>query len=241
MLKVDSLSKSFGDLHVIQNVSFELGDAELVGLVGPSNGGKSVLIKLLGGILEADSGEITFDEPSTSESIGFSFQEEALFDSMTVIENVAFPLLVHKTASHTEAMERAYKILSDVGLAKAINKVPGQLSGGMRRRVAIARALVARPKLVFLDDPTAGLDPVAASVIMNLITKLHNEYESCMVVVSHDIRRLLPHVERVIALFNAVISYDGPPRGLVDNAPEQVFNFLATRFDFSKWQSAAVN
>lgn len=240
MLSVNSLAKSFNGNNVIDGVSFELADSELIGLVGPSNGGKSVLIKLLGGILEADSGQAAFNDEQDKSRIGFSFQEEALFDSMSVIENVAFPLLVHRTFPHDQAMEKAHQMLSEVGLAQAMNKVPGQLSGGMRRRVAIARALVNRPKLAFLDDPTSGLDPVAANVIMNLILKLHKELQSCFVIVSHDIRRLLPHVERVLALFEGQILYDGCPKALVKDAPQNVLNFLSTRFDFSVWQEAQI-
>lgn len=238
MLSVKSLSKSFSGNSVIKDVSFELADSELIGLVGPSNGGKSVLIKLLGGILDPDLGEVTFANEENKSRIGFSFQEEALFDSMSVIENVAFPLLVHKTFAHEEAMDKAYQMLSQVGLSQSINKMPGQLSGGMRRRVAIARALVSSPRLAFLDDPTAGLDPVAANVIMNLILKLHNELKSCFVIVSHDIRRLLPNIERVLALFEGQILFDGCPKALVKSAPQNVLNFLSTRFDFSVWQEA---
>ncbi len=244
---VSGLRKSFGGKPVLRDVNFTVERGSIVGVVGPSGVGKSVLLKILGGVLEPDSGNIDWESAvgeSHKNEVGFLFQEGALFDSMTVIENVAFPLLVKPQESgalglssvrenYSQAMERAFSILTQVGLAKAYKKVPGQLSGGMRRRVGIARALVANPELVLLDDPTGGLDPVAASVIIELIKELHRQHSATIFIVSHDIRRLLPNVERVIALFEGQVACSLPPRELVEKAPEEVVKFLATRFDFS--------
>ena len=278
MIHVRNVSKSFDGRNVLHDVTFSLRPGEFVGLVGPSGGGKSVLLKLLGDVIEPDSGSVDFDTESDSVraanintagapagglpgrpdreskpkdgqqiTTGFLFQEGALFDSMTVLENVAFPLIAKRTdptyakVGRDEAFARAHKILAAVGLSKAWSKVPGQLSGGMRRRVAIARALVSEPELVLLDDPTGGLDPVAASVIISLIKALHNEYKPTVIFVSHDIRRLLPNVERVLGLFGGTIVCDLPPDQLVAKAGPDVLKFLATRFDFDGFKSAGPN
>lgn len=241
MIEVRSIQKSFGKLPVLRGVSFTLNDGELVGLVGPSGAGKSVLLKLLGNVLEPDAGSIEYRTPNgdgSTHRVGFLFQEGALFDSMTVLENVAFPLFSTETAhgemSYSEVMERAHAMLCEVGLGAAYKKLPGQLSGGMRRRVGIARALVSHPDLVLLDDPTGGLDPVAARVTMNLILSLHAQYRPTVVLVSHDIRRLLPSVERVLALFEGKLQCDEPSGLLVERAPERVLHFLSTRYDFNE-------
>jgi len=244
MLKVKKLYKSFADRTVIDGVSFSLDDGDVVGLVGPSGVGKSVLLKLLAKVIEPDEGEVVrmaglVGRRVDEYNVGFLFQESALFDSMTTLDNVSFPLLstgalakAEKRISVSEAQDRAYKILTEVGLARAYNKLPGELSGGMRRRAGIARALVNNPELVLLDDPTGGLDPVAASVIMDLIAKLHDTYNPTIVLVSHDIRRLLPRVKRVFGLFNGKIACDCAPKKLVESAPDYVVRFLATRYDF---------
>jgi phospholipid/cholesterol/gamma-HCH transport system ATP-binding protein len=247
MLKVESVAKSFGGLPVIKNVSFDVDDGEILGLVGPSGAGKSVLLKLAGMVTCPDAGTISNLSPSGDPrpvSVGFLFQEGALFDSMSVIENVAFPILCSHSArfkrvlaercSFDQAMQQSFEMLKEVGLAEAYKKMPGQLSGGMRRRVALARALVCHPALVLLDDPTGGLDPVAANVIINLIKELHQHYHPTVLMVSHDIRRLLPNVGRVLALFDGRIVCDQKTALLAQKARPEVLRFLATRFDFSE-------
>ena len=258
MLNVKNLYKSFADQTIINGVTFSLHDGDIAGLVGPSGVGKSVLLKLLAKVIEPDSGEIEhtaevikqkadnmISQAAEQYSVGFLFQESALFDSMSVLDNTVFPLVSskdgNKKISISEAQDRAYKMLAEVGLARAINKLPGELSGGMRRRAGIARALVNLPELVLLDDPTGGLDPVAASVIMDLIDKLHDMYNPTIVIVSHDIRRLLPHVSRVLGLFQGKISCDLAPEKLVEEAPDYVLKFLATRYDFGKVSNVEVS
>jgi len=253
MIQVHQLTKSYNERQVLKGVTFDLAPGEIVGLVGPSGGGKSVLLKLMGSIISPDSGEVIYDQREANQSgtqkqihVGFLFQEGALFDSMSVLENVAFPLTVKKdiTYSKTESCEfdigvskeeasaRAYEILCRVGLRDAWKKYPGQLSGGMRRRVGIARALVSKPELVLLDDPTGGLDPVAASVIMELIKELHSLYSPTIVLSSHDIRRLIPAVSRLLSLFNGELISDVKVENLLSKAPPEVIAFLKTRYDF---------
>lgn len=232
-IQVKNLVKYFSDKVIIKNISFNLKSGEFVGMFGPSGAGKSVLLKLLANVMEPTNGEISFSEDNSS--IGFLFQEGALFDSMSVIENVAFPLFAKKEGIPADQVyERAYLMLEEVGLAKAYSKLPEQLSGGMRRRAALARALVTHPKLVLLDDPTTGLDPVASSVIIDLIKKLHAQYQPTVVIVSHDIRRLLPKVQRVLGLFDGKLICDVAPQQIISEAPKRIINFLETRFDFSQ-------
>ena len=250
MIEVRGLTKFYLDRAVIKGVSFGLNPGEIVGLIGPSGGGKSVLLKLMAAVIEPDAGEIIYDKRGEGEKgmhVGFLFQEGALFDSMSVLDNVSFPLRVQKDISYSKderaleqkttvpkdvADERAYEILCKVGLREAWKKYPGQLSGGMRRRVGIARALVSKPELVLLDDPTGGLDPVAASVIMQLIKDLHADYSPTIVLSSHDIRRLLPVISRLLSLFAGQLVSDVDTSGLPYNAPQEVIAFLKTRYDF---------
>ena len=227
---------------MLNGVGFTVRPGEIVGLGGPSGAGKSVLLKLLGSVMEPDHGSISLDGGGAS--VGFLFQEGALFDSLSVLENVAFPLISGgksrrekkekktKELCRNDALETAYAILREVGLSAAYQKMPGQLSGGMRRRVALARALVEQPELVLLDDPTGGLDPVAASVIMNLITSLHDKYGPTVVMVSHDLRRLIPRVQRMMVLMDGRIVCDLPADELAEKASSKVLKFLSTRYDF---------
>jgi phospholipid/cholesterol/gamma-HCH transport system ATP-binding protein len=213
MIEVTGLTCSFGKKQVLKGIDLSIKNSEIVGLIGPSGHGKSVLLKVMAGIYPADSGKVLIKDGS---SIGLMFQEGALFDSLNVLDNVSFPLVSGRVPiTLLPAMERqrveaqALAILDRVGLRQAALKMPGQLSGGMRRRASLARALVAHPDLVLLDDPTSGLDPVASRVIMDLILELHQEYKPTMLLVSQDLRRLLPSVERILALFDGKIIFSG--------------------------------
>lgn len=241
MLKANSLYKSFGNNSVLEGLSFEIADGSIAGLIGPSGGGKSVLMKILSGIYEIDSGEVSNSYRSTS----LMFQEGALFDSMTVFDNVAFPLVNGKVPvssldrkTREEVTEKVGYILTRVGLDHAATKMPGQLSGGMRRRASLARALVNKPELVLLDDPTSGLDPVASSVIMQLIVELHDEYNPTMLLISHDLRRLLRVVDPIYCLFNGEIVFTGNLAELEKLDNKEVLDFVTCRFDFNEIQAA---
>ena len=264
MLKVDNVSRSFGSRRVLHNVSFELPEGSLTGLIGPGGSGKSVLLKVIGGVYQPQPGRIFIGGHETSaapvdidggtrvprgsdsptdhlqneSALALMFQEGALFDSLSVYDNVAFPLVSGRVpAAHLpkvlgeEVHQRVSAILDRVGLLSAAYKIPGQLSGGMRKRVSLARALVARPRYVMLDDPTAGLDPVASSVIMNLIVEMHREYRPTMFIVSQDLRRLLPVVERFLALFEGEVSFQGSLDDLLSTPQQHLKKFVSCRFD----------
>ena len=242
MLRIENVDKSFSNNPLLKGVSFELKAGDYAGLIGPSGSGKSVLLKILAGILKLDSGnvelskEIVEAQKRGEPSIGVLFQSDALFDSMTVVENVMFPLRQVDGFDYVSSFRKSMKLLKTVGLSQAAEKVPGQLSGGMRRRVALARAVVFEPKLLLLDDPTAGLDPVAASVIMRLIDDLHQKYKPSIIITSHDLRRMLPAIKRLLCLFDGEINFDKAvgPEGVVkllNSAPLKIQKFVSTRFD----------
>ena len=237
MLSIEHISRSFGDRKVLHDVSFQVPEKKLVGLIGPSGGGKSVLLKIIGNVLKPDSGSV-HNSASGFMDVSLMFQEGALFDSLNVFDNVAFPLVHGKVPScnlPAEVKERVFhaveEVLSRVGLSNAAEKMPGQLSGGMRRRLSLARALVVRPRLLLLDDPTAGLDPVASSVIMDFIVELQREYLPSALLASHDLRRLLPVVDSILALFGGSIRFHGDIAALRQCECEELRHFVSCRYD----------
>ncbi len=239
MLRVHNIRRAFGSNHVLKGVSFDIPKGTINGLIGPGSGGKSTFLKILGGVNKADSGTIDFAE-TRSGGTSLMFQEGALFDSLSVFDNVAFPLVHGRVPTfilpedvQEEVHEKVDCILGRVGLSNASAKMPAQLSGGMRRRVSLARALVSRPGLLLLDDPTCGLDPVASSVIMDLIVELHREYKPTTIVVSQDLRRLLPVVESTIALFDGKVRFMGTLKQLQEFDCPNVRRFVSCRYDFS--------
>ena len=244
MITVSDLHRSFESRKVLQGVSFTLPEGSLTGIIGPSGAGKSVLLKIIAGVIHPHAGEVD-TAGLAAEQIGFMFQEGALFDSLSTLDNVAFPLLNGNVpvaslprAMRLTATEKVYAMLERVGLAHAARKMPGQLSGGMRRRVSLARAVVTRPKLALLDDPTYGLDPVASSVIMKLITDLHAEYSPTMVVISQDLRRLLPAVQSIIALFHGRVIFQGTLNELEKSKDTTLTSFVRCRYDLEQGLAA---
>jgi phospholipid/cholesterol/gamma-HCH transport system ATP-binding protein len=238
MLEVIDIHRSFSGNPVLNGVSFKLEEGTLAGMIGPSGAGKSVLLKIIGQVSKPNQGEVRYDEQMQAH-LGLMFQEGALFDSLNVFDNVAFHLVGGRVPTfilprrEQEQVHAAVDLmLARVGLTKAAYKMPGQLSGGMRRRVSLARAVVSKPKLVLLDDPTAGLDPVASSVIMDLIVELQRDSKPAMLVVSHDLRRLLPVVDRVFALFDGRIIFEGSVPELAKFNHPTLHQFVSCRYDF---------
>lgn len=236
-LSISQIKKSFGQKPVLTGATLEVEGPSIIGLIGPSGGGKSILLKIIGSVVRADSGVVKISDGKAC-SVSLMFQEGALFDSLNVFDNIAFPLVNGKVPavnlpSHIrdEVKDKVSEILSRVGLLKAASKMPAQLSGGMRRRVSLARALVTRPKLVLLDDPTCGLDPVASNVIMNLIVELHKEYLPTTIMVSQDLRRLFPVVEKIFALFDGKITFNGTLDQLKNSDDTRLRTFASCRYD----------
>ncbi|HSQ44018.1 MAG TPA: ATP-binding cassette domain-containing protein, partial [Ginsengibacter sp.] len=199
MISVRDLYKSFGDNHVLQGINLDVFEKENVVVLGRSGTGKSVLIKIICGLLKPDSGTVNVlgkevDKLNDKElrelrlQVGFSFQNSALYDSMSVRENLAFPLV--RNARHLTKKEVANQIesvLSDVGLSQTLNQMPSELSGGQRKRIGIARTLILRPKIMLYDEPTSGLDPITSIEINNLINLVRHKFNTTSIIITHDL------------------------------------------------------
>lgn len=213
VIKIKDLRKKFGDNHVLNGFNMELYKGENLVIMGKSGSGKSVMIKCLVGLIEVDSGTIIMmgkditqlertilDELRTD--IGFLFQGSALYDSMTVRENLEFPLRRHKKKFgkdyNTEKM--VLEALENVGLAHAIDLMPSELSGGMKRRIALARTLIMKPKIIFYDEPTSGLDPITSKEIIELMNNIQKKYNTSSLIITHDVDCARVVAERMILL-----------------------------------------
>ncbi len=222
VLEIKNLYKSFGDNHVLNSFNMKLHQGENLVIMGKSGSGKSVMIKCLVGLMEADSGSInvmgkditsltqeTLDELRAD--IGFLFQGSALYDSMTVRENLEFPMRRHKnkfdTTLNTEAL--VIEALENVGLADAIDLMPSELSGGMKRRVALARTLILRPKIILYDEPTSGLDPITAKEIIILMQDIQKKYGTSSLIITHDVDCARVIADRMILLIDGTNYAEG--------------------------------
>jgi phospholipid/cholesterol/gamma-HCH transport system ATP-binding protein len=212
VIRITNLSKSFGDLHVLREFSMDLHAGENVVVLGRSGSGKSVLIKCIIGLLSADSGSIQvlghevvdLDQhmlDALRVNVGFLFQSNALYDSMTVRENLEFPLRRHLAGITAEDRnQRVGRALEDVGLSHTIDMLPEELSGGMKKRIALARALILQPKIILYDEPTTGLDPITAREINELILQVQKRYHTASIIISHDMHCVRQTANRVIVL-----------------------------------------
>ena len=199
VISIADLHKSFGDLHVLNGVDLILHKGENLAVLGRSGTGKSVLIKLIAGLLKPDSGKLVVlrrEVASLSEielrklrlKIGFSFQSSALYDSMTVKQNIEFPLVRNSgKLSKSDITKKVEDVLDAVGLKNTINQMPSELSGGQRKRIGIARTLILNPELMLYDEPTSGLDPITCIEINNLITEVQQRYNASAIIITHDL------------------------------------------------------
>jgi phospholipid/cholesterol/gamma-HCH transport system ATP-binding protein len=199
VIKLKSLHKSFGHQVVLKGLDLQVAKGKTVAVLGRSGKGKSVLLKLIIGLIQPDSGSIHIGGEEISKiprerlneirkGIGFLFQQGALYDSLTVQENVAFPLRRHTKMSDKEILDQAADLLSRVEMQDSMKKMPAEISGGMQKRVGLARALALKPEIMLLDEPTTGLDPITAGEIINLISKLQQEHRATSMIVTHDMR-----------------------------------------------------
>ena len=212
--RIKNLKKSFGKMEVLKDISLDLHQSENLVILGRSGTGKSVLIKCMVGLIRADDGEInvlgfnvrnlTSDKLNEMrQQVGFSFQNSALYDSMTVRENLEFPLKRNLALfNKKELNELVMTALQDVGLENTASKTPAELSGGRKKRIGIARTLILKPKIMLYDEPTAGLDPITAKEINDLILKVREKYKTSSIIITHDISCARDTSDRVIALVN---------------------------------------
>lgn len=221
IIRLVRVCKAFGSLRVLQDVSLDIIRGQTTVILGPSGVGKSVVLKHIAGLLRPDSGEIWFEQQridrlSQAElvpirrKIGFLFQMGALFDSMTVGENISFPLTEHAELTAEQRAQRCARVLELVGLPGIEGKMPADLSGGQRKRVALARAIVLEPAVVLYDEPTTGLDPQRADVINELIANLNRALGITGIVVTHDMRSAYRVADRLVMLHGGSIIADAP-------------------------------
>jgi len=208
-IKVEHLTKSFRDRNVLNDVSFEVADGEILAVVGFSGSGKSTILKLICNLIEPDSGKIT----TTGGDIAMSFQYSALFDSLNVEDNISFALRERKDLrnkfTEEEIKEKVSQKLKMVGLEGIESKFPHELSGGMQKRVSFARAIITDPTIILYDEPTAGLDPVSSTIIEDYIVTLKNELKATSIVVTHQMSTILRTADRVIMLYDGNIVFHG--------------------------------
>jgi len=242
VIRVENLHKSFDGQRVLQGITLDVATGEVMIIIGRSGGGKSVLLKHFLGLLRPDSGRILVDGVDITRlrgkkldriraRYGVVFQGGALFDSMTVFDNVAFPLREKTPLSHAEIALRANEKLGQVGLIGMGHKYPDEISGGMKKRVAIARALVTEPEIVFFDEPTTGLDPILVNAIHRLIIDLHQKLRFTAVMVSHEIPEIFQIAQRVAMLHEGVIVETGPPEAIQQSRSPVVQQFIHGELD----------
>lgn len=237
VVEIKNLFKSFDDNVVLEDVSANVDRGENLVVFGRSGTGKSVLLKCIIGLLEPDSGEIfingknvvgisTKDFNEIRKHIGFLFQSAALYDSMSVRENLEFPLKKHFDYTQSELNDKVIQTLDHVGLTEAVDKMPSELSGGMRKRIGLARSIITDPELMLYDEPTTGLDPITSKEISELIITLQKKLEMTSIVVTHDLICAQIIADRAIFLRDGKVAFEGT----IDKLTSSEDNFLRNFF-----------
>ena len=237
MIELKNISKSFGDHKVIDNISinYERGKTNLI--IGASGSGKSVLTKCTVGLIEPDSGSVIYDgqdftamsldeRKEVRKEIGMLFQGGALFDSMTVAENVKFPLQMHSKMTNEEMDDRVNECLKRVNLINAEDKYPGEISGGMQKRVGIARAISLNPKYLFCDEPNSGLDPATAVLIDNLIQEITYENQITTIVITHDMNSVLEIGDKVLFIYKGKNEWEGTKDNIYSTTSKELADLV---------------
>ena len=242
MITLRNVHKSFGPQKVLDGLDLDIPDGQITAIIGPSGEGKSVLLKHLIGLLQPDSGAVEVDGESIvdisrsglnriREKFGMLFQNVALFDSMTVFENVAFPLEEKTSLSKEEIRSKVLAALEDVGLKNIENKFPDELSGGMKKRVGLARAVVLGPKIILFDEPTTGLDPIIKRAIHQLIKDTHAKFGFTAVIVSHEIPEIFDVAQNVAMLFRGKILQHGTSDDIKNSDHPAIRQFISGSLD----------
>jgi len=237
-VRLENLTKSFGSQEILRGVDLEIRKGETLVMIGSSGGGKSVVLKHITGLIKPDKGRVLLngkdiaslnkeDLATTRQRIGLLFQNGALFDSMSVGQNVAFPLRESNQRAPDQLTDKVIEALELVNLAPHINKMPVDLSGGMRKRVALARAMITRPELMLYDEPTAGLDPVATGIIDQLILQMQEQYSVTSIVVTHDMQSADRIADRIAFLHEGRVYFCGTPTELRNSSDPLLVNFIS--------------
>jgi len=242
VIVINGLHKSFGELDVLKGVNLTVNKGENVAVLGKSGSGKSVLIKILVGLLKPEKGEVIVLGKNVGElkekelnelrlRIGFSFQNSALYDSMSVRQNIQFPLIMNrKNQSKKDVAQAVDEVLDAVGLKDKMNQMPGDLSGGQRKRIGIARTLILRPEIMLYDEPTAGLDPITCSEINELINEVQQNYNTASIIITHDLTCARETSNRVAMLLDGKFSSTGTFEEVFKSEEEQIKNFYQYNF-----------
>tara|TARA_B100001029_G_C15062599_1_gene459885 strand:+ start:4015 stop:4773 length:759 start_codon:yes stop_codon:yes gene_type:complete len=245
MISVKKLYKTFDSGIVLNDISTEFENGKTNLIIGQSGSGKTVLLKCILGLFTINSGEIFFDNLSFQkmnikersilrQEMGMVFQGSALFDSMSVEENIIFPMRMLTKKSFEEMKERANEVIKRVNLINANKKLPSEISGGMQKRVAIARAIVMNPKYLFCDEPNSGLDPKTSTIIDNLIQEITKEYKITTIINTHDMNSVMEIGEKVLFLENGYKGWEGTNKDVFITDNETVSNFIYSSNLFKK-------
>ncbi len=242
MIKVENLHKKFEENIVLEDLNLFVKEGETEVVIGRSGIGKSVFLKCLVRLIEPDNGKIFIDDKhvldlklkelnNLRKQIGFLFQGSALYDSMSVEENLSFPLKKHTELSDGEIRDRTIEMLEMVGLVDALKKMPAELSGGMKKRIGLARSLILYPKIMLYDEPTTGLDPVTSKEITRLIIKMQERFKMTSIVVTHDMICTMSVADNIVMLEQRHFIFSGTADELMNSKDKFIINFLSTHLE----------
>lgn len=242
VIGIKDLYKSFGDNHVLQGINLDVFRKDNVVVLGRSGTGKSVLIKVISGLLKPDRGTVKVlgqevdqlnvrDLQELRLHIGFSFQGSALYDSMTVRENLAFPLVRNKRhLTRQEVQSEIESVLDDVGLSQTIDQMPSELSGGQRKRIGIARTLILRPQIMLYDEPTSGLDPITSNEINGLINLVKDKFDTTSIIITHDLTCAKSTGDKIAMMYDGTFIKQGTFDEVFNSDDERIQNFYKYNF-----------
>ena len=252
MIEVRHLYKSFGDKEGLKDINFKFEDGKTNLIIGQSGSGKTVLMKNLVGLLDPTSGEVLYDgrdfvqmtkveKVAMGREMGMIFQSAALFDSMSVLENVMFPLDMFSNMNYREKQKRAKECLDRVNLVDADSKYPGEISGGMQKRVAIARAIVLNPKYLFCDEPNSGLDPKTSLVIDDLLSGITKEYGITAIINTHDMNSVMGIGENILFIYQGRNEWHGNKDGVISSTNEKLNDLVFASELFKRVKEVEMN
>ena len=245
MIEVRNLYKSFGDKEVLKNINFQFEDGKTNLIIGQSGSGKTVLMKNLVGLLDPTAGEVLYDgrdfvkmnkkeKVAMRREMGMIFQSAALFDSLSVLENVMFPLDMFSNMNYREKVKRAQECLARVNLVDADHQFPGEISGGMQKRMAIARAIVLNPKYLFCDEPNSGLDPKTSLVIDELLSSITKEYDITTIINTHDMNSVMGIGENILFIYKGCNEWHGTKDDVMGSTNEKLNDLVFASELFKK-------